>query len=75
MMINFLKKKIKSGKIKVLIVDDEPTYIQTLQDMLEMSHYLVVSAADGNQALEMISKESPDVILLDLIMPIMERLV
>ena len=73
-MINFLKKKTKFGKIKVLIVDDEPDYLQTLRDMLEMNRYLVASAIDGQQALKMIPEEQPDVILLDLIMPGMNGL-
>ena len=73
-MLNFLKKKTKFSKNKVLIVDDEPDYLQTLRDMLEMNRYLVASAIDGQQALKMIPEEQPDVILLDLIMPGMNGL-
>ena len=71
-MLNFLKKKDITTKVKILIVDDETDYVQTVQDMLEISNYSVISAHNGKQALNIIPQQQPDVILLDLIMPVMD---
>ena len=71
-MFDFLGFGKKNNKIKVLIVDDEPNIVQTLQDRLEMNEYNVITACNGKEGLEQAVKEIPDVILLDVIMPIMD---
>ena len=71
-MFEFLGLKKKSDKIKILVVDDEPNIVQTLQDRLEMNDYLVVIAGNGKEGLKTALQEKPDVILLDVIMPIMD---
>ena len=53
----------------ILVVDDEPNVRQYLTTVLEDAGFNVVSAADGVEALELIKKETPDFISLDLIMP------
>ena len=70
-MFDFLLKK-KPDKIKILVVDDEPNIVQTLQDRLEMNDYKVFTAGNGKEGLEKALQEKPDVILLDVIMPIMD---
>ena len=55
-----------------MVVDDEPNIVQTLQDRLEMNEYEVVTAGNGREGLEKFEEEHPDVILLDVIMPIMD---
>ena len=70
-MFDFLGLKKKADRTKILVVDDEPNIVQTLQDRLEMNGYLVVTAGNGKEGLEEAIKEKPDVILLDVIMPIM----
>lgn len=55
-----------------MVVDDEPNIVQTLQDRLEMNEYEVVTAGNGREGLEKFDEEHPDVILLDVIMPIMD---
>lgn len=55
--------------IKVLLVDDEVEFINTLAQRLKMRDLLVDTAYDGLQALEAIRKVEPDVIVLDLKMP------
>ena len=55
-----------------MVVDDEPNIVQTLQDRLEMNEYDVVTAGNGREGLERFEEEHPDVILLDVIMPIMD---
>ena len=64
--------KKKGDKTKILVIDDEPNIVQTLQDRLEMNEYIVVTAGNGKEGLEIALIEEPDIILLDVIMPIMD---
>lgn len=59
---------------KILIVDDEPFNVDYLEQELEDLGYATVSARDGQEALEKIALETPDLILLDVMMPIMDGL-
>ena len=59
----------KNGK--VLIVDDEPISVEMLRHILARD-YEVFMASCGNMALEIAEEELPDVILLDIIMPVMD---
>jgi two-component system chemotaxis response regulator CheY len=56
----------------VLIVDDDPDILQTLGLCLSTEGYRVLMAANGEEALEVLKSERPDVILLDLMMPVMD---
>lgn len=60
---------MKSDDIKVLLVDDEVAFTNTLAQRLIMRDLMVMIAYDGVQALSIIKKEEPDVIVLDLNMP------
>jgi DNA-binding response OmpR family regulator len=71
-MFEFLGLKKKADRTKILVVDDEPNIVQTLRDRLEMNEYKVVTACNGKEGLETALQEKPDVILLDVIMPIMD---
>jgi DNA-binding response OmpR family regulator len=71
-MFDFFGFKKKPQKIKVLVVDDEPNIVQTLKDRLEMNDYQVFTAHNGNDGLKTAQEQSPDVILLDVIMPQMD---
>jgi two-component system alkaline phosphatase synthesis response regulator PhoP len=73
-MFDFLGLKKKADKVKILIVDDEPNIVQTLQDRLEMNDFNVVTACNGKEGLDMAIQETPDVVLLDVIMPVMDGL-
>lgn len=57
---------------KVAIVEDEAILAQALSVELLSSGYDVISASDGEKGLEIIKKESPDVVLLDIMMPVMD---
>jgi DNA-binding response OmpR family regulator len=59
---------------KILLVDDEPTLLATLALNLRASGYDVVTASDGATALEIARTESPDLIVLDLMMPELDGL-
>jgi twitching motility two-component system response regulator PilH len=55
----------------VLIVDDSRTIVRALQLILERDGYLTITAADGAQAITITKRQRPDVILMDVVMPIM----
>ncbi len=73
-MFEFFGFRKKANKTKILVIDDEPNIVQTLQDRLEMNEYKVATANNGMKGLEVFEREHPDVILLDVIMPIMDGL-
>ncbi len=54
---------------RVLVVEDEPNLREPLVYLLEKEGYQVLEAADGNAAIENFKKHSPDLILLDLMLP------
>lgn len=56
------------GKI-VLVVDDESEIRQQLQELLLKEGYEVLQASDGEEALSVLEKSLPDLIILDIIMP------
>lgn len=56
----------------VLVVDDEFGVAEVLQSILEDEGYRVVTAINGKQALTRLAEHTPDVILLDYMMPIMD---
>ena len=56
----------------ILIVDDEPDILRLAVIRLEASGYKVLQAADGEKALELLNKNSPDLILVDLLLPGMQ---
>jgi CheY-like chemotaxis protein len=57
---------------KILVVDDAPDFVFAMRGFLEDLGYEVIEAYDGNTALEVIDREKPDLVLLDVIMPVMD---
>ena len=56
-------------KKKILVVDDSRTALFMVTTILRKERYELVTASDGEQALEMAASERPDLILMDVIMP------
>ncbi len=54
---------------KVLVVDDSPTSIFVLKELVEEWGHVALTAKNGDQAIEIASKEQPNVILMDIVMP------
>lgn len=54
---------------KIMIVDDEEDILFTVGRMLEMDGYKVITAENGKECLEKLKKETPDLVLLDIMMP------
>ncbi len=59
-------------KAKILLVDDDPDFVEATRMVLESKPYQVVVAFDGDEGLAKARKEKPDLILLDIIMPRMD---
>jgi DNA-binding response OmpR family regulator len=59
---------------KILIVEDEPNMVAGLRDNFEYEGYQVITAADGVEGLERALAESPDLVVLDVMMPRMSGL-
>lgn len=58
-------------KYKILVVDDEPDVVEFLERTLKTEGFNVITAYDGISALDLASVEKPDLILLDIMMPMM----
>lgn len=78
---SFILKKVSADLImkdqtsptaKLLLVDDDPNLILLVKDFLEFKGYQVVTAENGREALEMVDRELPDVIICDVMMPEMD---
>lgn len=57
---------------KILIVDDEPNIVMSLEYTFKKSNYEVFIARDGQEALEILKTNYPDVIILDVMMPMVD---
>ncbi len=57
------------SKGKILVVDDEPDFLKVIRLRLEAEDYEVLTAADGEDALEKIKQNQPKAVLLDILMP------
>jgi len=53
----------------ILVVDDEPSMLRYLQTVLELDSYRVTTASNGLEAVEKIQRDTPDLVLLDMVMP------
>ena len=61
-----------SGRARVLAVDDDPDLLLLLRSTVEGDGHQAILASDGRMALQRIEDETPDVICLDLMMPVMD---
>jgi len=61
-----------SERPKVLIVDDEPDVLLTLRMILESEGFDPLLAADGETALRRVDEERPDLVVLDIMMPVLD---
>ena len=54
---------------KILVVEDEIELLELIKTRLEANDFIVFEARDGQEALDQVSKEKPDLIVLDLMLP------
>lgn len=57
---------------KILIVDDEPNIVMSLEYTFKKNGYEVFIARDGQEALDILKNEIPDIIILDVMMPLVD---
>jgi len=57
---------------KILIVDDEPNIVMALEYTFKKNNYEVFIARDGQEALDILKNNFPDVIILDIMMPMVD---
>jgi two-component system, cell cycle response regulator DivK len=57
---------------RILVVEDQPDSRQIIRDMLAATDYEIIEAENGEEALAAIAKQRPDLILMDVQMPIMD---
>jgi len=62
----------KATAKRVLVVDDEPTLVATVKYNLEREGYSVTTAADGETALSRAREERPDLVILDVMLPVID---
>ena len=60
------------AKKQVLVVDDDPMVVKVLKDSLERVGYGVRTACHGLEALQAVKERSPDLIILDILMPMLD---
>jgi twitching motility two-component system response regulator PilH len=63
------KRSHKVAVQKILLVDDSPTELAVLSALLQQEGYEVVTARDGEDALDKLDRERPRLVLLDVVMP------
>jgi len=63
-----MKRTVKETK-KILLVEDDPFLIDIYSTKLKETGFAVVIANDGEEALEKIVQEKPDLVLLDIVLP------
>lgn len=64
----------ENNKIKILIVEDEEIIRKLYADELRDQGFFILEASNGQEGLELALREKPDVILLDILMPVMDGL-
>jgi CheY-like chemotaxis protein len=62
----------QNGHKQVLVVDDDPLIVKMLSEPLEREGYKVCVASNGLEALKKVKENQPDLILLDILMPLMD---
>ena len=62
---------VTSAPARILVVDDTPMNVKLLVDVLSARGYAVTAATDGEAALAQVAEATPDLVLLDIMMPLM----
>lgn len=67
-----MKDNSSSDNKRLLLIDDDPNLILLVKDYLEFRGYEVMTAENGREALDMLDKDTPDMIICDVMMPEMD---
>ncbi|MFC1631743.1 response regulator [Candidatus Omnitrophota bacterium] len=60
------------GKVSILLVDDEKDFLEPITFFLKSKNYSVAQANNGREALKIIKSDPPDIVFMDLRMPVMD---
>jgi len=66
------KENVNNGHKEILIVDDDPMVVKSLRDPLKRAGYHVIVATHGLEALQVVKEKKPDLIILDILMPMLD---
>lgn len=69
---HIINMEINNSDYKILIVDDVKANVMLLKALVKKNDFQIIEAFDGKQALEMFEAHKPDLILLDIMMPILD---
>lgn len=64
--------EVKGSRPLILVADDDPELVNVLVEALTLKEYRVATAANGKEALARVEQERPQLILLDMTMPVMD---
>jgi twitching motility two-component system response regulator PilH len=64
-----LRRRIKMVNAKIMVVEDSPTYLRQISTLLQDQGYYIITAIDGEEAMEKAVQDDPNVIVLDVILP------
>lgn len=67
--MRFLKLEVMDMAQKIMVVDDEPSIAVPLEFLMQQNGYDVLVAQNGEEAIELIGKNIPDLVLLDIMLP------
>ena len=70
-MLTLFKSKKKTGRARILIVDDDATMVGIIKSRFERCGWEVISASNGAEGLDKAVSRTPDLIVLDTLMPVM----
>jgi two-component system OmpR family response regulator len=70
-MLKLLRLKKRTSQTRILVVDDEPDLVSTVEYRLRFANCDVITASNGQEGLEKATAQKPDLILLDTNMPVM----
>lgn len=59
-------------RCSVLVVDDDPAILHTVAEFLDLEGFPVATAANGAQAVEAVERQTPNIVLLDMRMPVLD---
>jgi CheY-like chemotaxis protein len=63
---------VKGEKKLILIVEDDPKSLMLFRDVLQFKGYITIEATDGQQAVDQAKEHKPDLILMDIQLPVMD---
>ncbi len=70
-MLGLFKPKEKTDRVRILVVEDDTDLLETIRHRFEYCKWEVITAANGKEALEKAANEKPDLIVLDIEMPVL----